>query len=219
QQDRSMAPGSRSSGAGRPPRRGAPRLRAGDAVVVRCPLLPMSLLATWAEQGGGAVPRLRAALGAIATAPEVREAIALSWPELDAALERWLADPGSARGRRAERALVRAISRMAGRPTPLGMAASVAVVPVGRETSLEVAPAAGCRRRARLDAELLGELAARLGGEPAVRARLRFEPNPTVRRAAGHLRFARLERRPGGIERRSRAVELPAEPWIERAPR
>src|SRR5947199_112784 len=66
-------------------------VRADDGIILRTPLLPMTLLAEWA-----ASPDPRKFLAAIAELPEVREALYVASPSLSNALDSWRTAPTSA---------------------------------------------------------------------------------------------------------------------------
>src|SRR5436190_13043556 len=143
--------------------------------VLRTPLLPYDELLDWAE--GLEAPRalgdlaeleralaadrarLRERLRAAVERPEVRDALFIASPDLDANLERWLADPDGERGRRAELALVRYFERMASRPTPFGLLAGCAVGTVADRTCLLLGGRSDYRRHTRLDMHFLYGLA------------------------------------------------------------
>jgi thiopeptide-type bacteriocin biosynthesis protein len=141
--------------------------------------------------------RLRARLRATFARPEVREALFLASPELAGVFHFWLEEPASARGRGIERALVRYLARMAGRPTPFGLFAGLSVGKVAESTRLTVAGRDSYRRASRLDLGYLFALVDRLAREPAIRKRLTYFPNSSIYRVGRHLRYveARLEGR------------------------
>jgi thiopeptide-type bacteriocin biosynthesis protein len=147
---------------------------------------------------------LRARLDALATRPEVLEAVFVASPSLADALEIWRREPDGKKGQRAERALVRYFLRMASRATPFGMFSGTSTVllapAVGQEgvappTLLTLEPRAAYRRHTRLDMDYLFALCEELERDPAMRRELRYRPNSSLYRAAGRLRYAeaRLE--------------------------
>ncbi len=133
--------------------------------------------------------RLRARLRALIERPEVREALFVASAELDAALERWRADPDGRRGRRVEAALVRYLARMTTRATPVGLLAGSSLGTIGPATRLHLEARDRYRRRTRVAVECLRRIAASLARDPAVRATLAYHPNPTAYRAAGRIRY------------------------------
>ena len=133
---------------------------------------------------------LRARLAAIVGRPEVREAIFVASPVLEASIDAWLTDPTSEAGQKTERSLVRYISRMATRPTPFGLFAGNTIGALGETTELELAPRAGYRRYTRIDGDYLSDLTDTLVRDPAVRQRLRYRPNSSLCQVAGRLRYA-----------------------------
>lgn len=159
-------------------------IRAGDGIVVRSPLLPMSYV-EWAS-----APDPRAYLAAVLELPEVREALFVASPSLYAALDSWKAAPTSANGARVEHSLVKYVSRMMGRSTPFGLFSAVSPGKLGRETKLELAPRSEYRRRTRLDNDYLFVLVGELVKSPEVRDKLTYRPNSSLYRSAGRLRYA-----------------------------
>src|SRR5438270_12684173 len=107
---------------------------AADALgffALRAPLLPFAALAAFGE--GLAAPaagpialeaalaedrdRSRRRLRELIAQPEVREALFIASPSLEAELPRWVEEPAGERGARVERALVRYAARVAARAT------------------------------------------------------------------------------------------------------
>ena len=193
-------------------RSGAPVLESAGFFVLRTPLLPQDELTAWSSGLGGGVQsdagatlaadraRLRQRLRAIVARPEVREALFLASPSLDASLAAWLEEPESPRGQKIERTLVRYFLRMTSRPTPFGLFAGCSVGTIGERTDLSMGPLASYRRHLRLDRAYLSALTERLGRDPAVRPGLRYRLNDSAYRAAGQLRYA--EARSDGTTRR-----------------
>ena len=160
-------------------------VRAGDGIVLRTPLLPLTALVEW-----GAAPDHRAYLAAVLELPEVREALFVASPSLTAALAGWKADPTSASGARVERSIVKYVARMMGRSTPFGLFSAVSAGVLGRETALELAPRTEYRRRTRLDNDYLFVLAGELANQPEAKRRLSYRPNDSIYRSAGRIRYA-----------------------------
>ncbi|HEY4307481.1 MAG TPA: lantibiotic dehydratase [Gemmatimonadaceae bacterium] len=133
--------------------------------------------------------RLRAGIAERLESRVILDAIHVASPDLEAALHYWRADPDSERGRRAERALVRYLSRMASRPTPFGLFAGNSVGVVAEQTSLELGPSSEYRRFTRLDSGYLFALIESLGKDPSLAATLRFRPNTTLMLSAGRWRY------------------------------
>ena len=156
--------------------------------VLRSPTLPFAVLA--AE---GDTATRRAALRLLVEDPVVREALFVASPELHAQIAAWLADPETASGVAVERALVRYVSRMAGRATPFGLFAAVSVGAIGTPgaaSDLALPGRGEANRHTRLDNDLLFALCADLVHDPACRARLRYRPNSSLYLAAARLRYA-----------------------------
>jgi thiopeptide-type bacteriocin biosynthesis protein len=183
-----------------------PEFRPSGSFVLRTPLLPRDLLDQWGE--GLAVPGagddrdqlaaaieadrrvLRARLVEIVARPEVREAIFVASPGLEASIDGWLADPTSESGQKTEKSLVRYVSRMAARPTPFGLFAGNTVGALAETTHLELATRDRYRRYTRIDGDYLSNLTDALVTDPAVRQRLLYRPNSSLCQVAGRLRYA-----------------------------
>ncbi len=157
---------------------------------LRTHLLPFDTLREWSGAG-----RLREGLQDLVRRPEVREALFVASPALDEVIDLWIRAPETDQGRRAERSLVKYLSRMAARPTPFGLFAGVASGEVGATTRFSVAPPNECRRHTRLDNEFLFALAEAVTKDAEVRARARYFPNDSLAFTAGHGRYteARVE--------------------------
>jgi hypothetical protein len=197
--------------------------------VLRTPLLPFDELEAWSagleapaaladpERLAAALAadreRLRARLREALARPEIREALFVASPNLEAALAVWHRDPGGKKGRRAEEALVRYFLRMTSRATPFGLFSGCSVGTVGGETWLTLAPRGAYRRHTRLDMDYLFALAEDLERSPALRGELRFHPNSSLYRAAGRLRYA--ESRLVGFQRIHQLVGVDATPYLE----
>src|SRR5581483_6382808 len=180
--------------------------------VLRTPLLPFDELVGWGQ--GAEAParpddpevlardraRLRERLRAIVERPEVREAIFVASPGLAGAVDAWMADPESTRGAKCERALVRYVSRMAGRATPFGLFAGVSTGTISDETALVLDARGRYRRATRLDAGYLVDVVGGLVAEPEFRERLRFAPNPSLYRCDDRRRY--VHSRPAADEGR-----------------
>lgn len=133
--------------------------------------------------------RHREELARIVARPEVREAIFVASPDLDAAIESWSRDPLSDRGMRAERALVRYVARMCTRPTPFGLFAGCSLGEIGGATQVQLGGVEQYRRSTRLDMEYVAALVAELERDPDVRRRLTYRPNSSLYTAAGRVRY------------------------------
>ncbi|MBK8006981.1 MAG: lantibiotic dehydratase [Gemmatimonadetes bacterium] len=182
-------------------------LAPSGAFCLRTPLLPFGLLAEWGA--GRDASAVRDALRRLARGPELREAILLASPALHDALTTWLDAPGTLpaeRQARVERAVIKYLTRLTTRPTPFGLFATVATGTVGRDTRLEVSPAAACRRHTRLDNALLFALAQALHADPAVVAAARFRPNDSLVFTAGRGRYT--EARPAASGHSFHLVEV-----------
>jgi thiopeptide-type bacteriocin biosynthesis protein len=183
-----------------------PEHRPTGGFVLRTPLLSRDELERWGD--GLAVPAagddaaalaaaleadravLRARLAELVARPEVREAIFVASPVLEASIDAWLAGPTSEAGQKTERSLVRYVSRMAARPTPFGLFAGNTVGALGETTRLELAARDGYRRYSRIDGDYLSKLTDALLADRAIRERLPFRPNSSLCKVAGRLRYA-----------------------------
>jgi thiopeptide-type bacteriocin biosynthesis protein len=174
--------------------------------VLRTPLLPFEELGRWGEgleatcfqpdtpEFASALQRdratLRARLGGLLQRPEVREALFVASPVLFESLEVWVREPGSERGEKVERSVVRYLARMAGRPTPFGLFAGYSVGELGEQTRLRLGPRASYRRHTRLDMDYACQLAEALARAPELRPHIPHRPTTSLYRASGRLRYA-----------------------------
>jgi len=199
--------------------------------VLRTPLLPFDLLQGWSAdltaaayhhemaQLAAVLPvdqqRLRERLRSAVEQPAVQEAIFVASPDLAAVLDQWRLAPESARGQKAEPALVRYWARMAGRATPFGLFAGCAVGTIGEETQLTIAAQSHYQRHTRLDMDYLFALAEHLSQDAAVQSTLDYRPNSSLYQVGAQLRFAEARQRD-----RTRAYQLTAvtvNPYVQTA--
>jgi thiopeptide-type bacteriocin biosynthesis protein len=186
-------------------------LRAGPGVVVRTPLLPLTTFVEWGSAPDAA--SARKFLAGLLELPEVNEAIYVASTSLHASIAAWREKPESVAGQRTERALVKYVSRMAGRSTPFGLFSGVSAGSLGRQTRIELAPRAEYRRRTRLDNDYLFVLVGELAKSVELRESLDYRPNTSVYRIAGRLRYAAA--RLDGKERRYHLVSVESTPYLE----
>jgi thiopeptide-type bacteriocin biosynthesis protein len=195
---------------------------------LRTPLLPFTDYLHWAS--GLAAPaagendaelaaaieadsqRLRAALRQIVDRPEVREAVYLASPSLEASLEHWQREPESERGRETEHVLVRYFQRMTHRGTPFGLFASHAVGRFDVGTQLDLASAT-LSRRTRFDRQYLGRVVAHFSRDRALRATQVFVVNCSLYQAAGRLRYTEFTTNESG-QREYRLVAVADSPHL-----
>ena len=157
--------------------------------------------------------RLRSRLERLLTRPEIREALFLASPSLEAGLATWRRDPDSKKGRRAEQSLVRYLYRMASRATPFGLFAGCSLGHPGEHTRLQLSPRAAYRRHTRLDMGYLFALCEDLGRDPELQRRLRYRPNSSLYLAAGRLRY--VEARRQGRSRSHHLVAVDTAGYLE----
>jgi hypothetical protein len=155
-----------------------------DFFVMRTPLLPFDEILAWSV----ATDR-RKHLRKIVLRPEVRDAIFVGSPDLEASIDLWLREPDSDRGKRIEHSLVRYFVRMAGRPTPFGLFAGCSTGSIGKETRLIFGDQSTCHRYTRLDMDYLTTLTEALSSDADLRKSLRYYPNSSLYRAANRIRY------------------------------
>jgi lantibiotic biosynthesis protein len=201
-----------------------------DFFVLRSPLLPYDDLSAWSadlaasgvldddEQLTTALAAdralLRSRLAEIIARPEVRDALYVASPDLDASVDDWLADPDSRRGRRVERALVRYLERMGARSTPFGLFAGCAVGRIGAETTFRLPARTEQRRHTRLDMLYLCGLIDALERDPLIRAQLRFRPSSSLYRLGDRWHW--IELTPNDARHSHRYQRRPTGPWLDR---
>jgi lantibiotic biosynthesis protein len=194
---------------------GDSRFVASDFFVLRTPLLPFDELLRWSEgleatsalhnpvrlEGALASDRsiLRKRLHAIMSRPEVREALFIASPDLEANFDVWMRDPESDRGRGLEQAIARYFLRMSGRATPFGLCAGCSVGRIGPATHLVLKDIATWQRHTRLDMDYLTSLTEALANNAGLRSVFTYRPNSSGYRAAARFRYA--ESRPEGKDR------------------
>jgi lantibiotic biosynthesis protein len=178
--------------------------------VLRTPALPFQTLTDWhtgaaAGKSGdnegrpdhaGIRSAFRSRLNDLLDKPYVREALFLASPDLDDSVDLWRRQPDTDRGRRAERGLVRYLSRMAGRCTPFGLFAGSAVGTVGDTSTLQLDERSSWRRRTRLDSHYLWTLLEHLGKDAAIRECETYFPNSSLCELASRYQYT--EHRQGG---------------------
>lgn len=193
---------------------------------LRTPLLPFDEFLRWADGLSSTAvvddaPALEAALAAdrdlqrrrlrdLVARPDVREALFLASPDLDAAIPRWLEAPESERGQRAERALVKYFSRMAGRATPFGLFAGTSAGRIGDVTRLVLDESHTIQRHSRLDSDFLFAVADAIARDRVLREGLPLRPNSTLYESRDRLRY--VEVRLDGKERTYHLVSVESAP-------
>ncbi|MCG3138039.1 MAG: Nisin biosynthesis protein NisB [Phycisphaerae bacterium] len=203
--------------------------RTSGFFVVRTPQLPYETLLQWGSglqsaAAGEDEERLTAALAAdgqllrerlrqLIEQPEVREAIFVASPSLDASLDQWFKEPSGERGQKVERSLVRYLVRMAGRPTPFGLFSGCAYGRIAEQTHFRLAPCREYRRLTRLDMDYLTTLCEALNRDPELKQALIYFPNSSIYQAAGRVRY--VETRMGESGRSHHLVAVETTPYLD----
>lgn len=178
--------------------RPASRLVPTGFFVLRTPLLSFDTLAGHAVEGRP--DDRRKALAAVLRRPEIREAIHLASPRVEAAIDGWLGNPHTGESRRLEPVLAAYALRAATRPAPFGIFAgwtTGTVGPSGASTGLRLQGLGRYRRSSRLDMDHLVQLAAAVATDPERRWRLPHRSNSSLHGAAGRLHLAASRYRDG----------------------
>ncbi|MGH9005444.1 MAG: lantibiotic dehydratase, partial [Acidimicrobiia bacterium] len=180
--------------------------------VLRTPLLPFDELAAWGEdlesprtltsgdpaRLGAALAadreRLRARLGELISRPEVRHAVSIASPRVEAAIDAWAADPTGPAGTGLEPVLVAYLARATSRPTPFGLFAGWTTGTLGTCTNLGLGPRSGYRRQSRIEMDVLWALSEAVGCDPRLRDGFEYRPNPTLFEVRGRLRYIEARR-------------------------
>ncbi|MEW6472629.1 MAG: lantibiotic dehydratase [Actinomycetota bacterium] len=176
--------------------------------VVRTPLLPFDTLT--GLPGDRRSPGDRDWLAAVLARPEIREAIHLASPRVEAGIDRWLADPDADDSRRLEPVLVSYVLRAASRPTPFGLFAgwtTGTIGAAGSRTGLRLAELGRYRRHSRLDLDYVAELSDAVGRDRLLRRSLLHRPNSSLHESAGRLHLAVSRYRDGRRSHHLVAVE------------
>jgi lantibiotic biosynthesis protein len=127
---------------------------------------------------------VRARLRDILTRPVVRHALFVASPSLEVGLTRWFAQPESKDGRQAERAVMRYLARMCGRPTPFGLFSGFSVGTIAEEpsasTDLVLAGLPHYRAHTRIDYETLSAWVEDLTGRTELASALPVTANTSL---------------------------------------
>lgn len=162
--------------------------------VLRTPLLSFDEALAWTD-GSSDRDTLRKRLLETWQRPEVREAVFLASPDLDAALAR---SAESATPDKQLLSLSAYFARMTSRATPFGLFAGSSVGTIAERTQLDLAPRCTYRRHTRLDMDYLARLVHGLEQDPVVRQRLQYQPNNSLYRAGARLHYAEARQHAGG---------------------
>jgi thiopeptide-type bacteriocin biosynthesis protein len=199
--------------------------RPHGSFALRAPLLPFDALASLSgdleapaatdDVAGAAtrdVERTRAGLRDAFRRPEVREALFLASPKLEAGLDDWLEKETAGPPTKYEQALFRYFARMSSRPTPFGLFAGVATGTLGGSTEMRIGELSEHRRTTRPDMHFLTALVEAMEASPAIARSLVLRPNSSLYRVGGRLRFAAHSMRRG--KRSYRLVALDETPAL-----
>jgi len=202
---------------------------------LRTPMLPIQELTAWSEGLTAAktweseatadvlenawkqdVQTVRGRLRAILTRPEVRHALYVASPSLQAGIEHWQRDPDSKKGLQAERALVRYFVRMAARSTPFGLFSGYSVGQIAEKadsTALVLEPRSQYRLCCRLDFDYLFALTTALRQDPALEMELRYWPNSSLHKVADAWYYT--ESRMSDTKRTHHLVKIMSDAYLE----
>ncbi|MBU6142111.1 thiopeptide-type bacteriocin biosynthesis protein [Patescibacteria group bacterium] len=144
-----------------------PRYEPCDFLAVRAPMLPVDVYFSLSNA---------AELRSLAARPDIRRALAIGSPDLEAALDKWLRS--EKQDAHLESRLLRFLIRMSTRPTPYGLFAGVALAHWGK-TDISLSEA-GFSTRTRPDMEWLLGFVRELEERPEIRASLSYFVNPGV---------------------------------------
>jgi thiopeptide-type bacteriocin biosynthesis protein len=204
-------------------------LRPSGFFALRAPLLAFDELARLSddlvaigaatESSGSAVAGdLRAVeerLVALVRRAEIREALFVASPSLDAAIEAWLADRTSPRAQGVALIVLRYVARMAARSTPFGLFSGCSVGGLGAaETRLALGPFA---RHTRLDMHYLCALTDALERDATLRARLIYRPSSGLYASGAQLRYAEARVDPTTRERSYHLVSVERTEYLDAA--
>lgn len=156
---------------------------------------------------------LRQRLQRMVRDPILREALFLASPDLTEALRHWYADPQSTKGRRAERTVVKYVSRLCGRSTPFGLFAGCSVGRLGSKTRIATLPPENYIRHTRPDMDYLCNLAAVLIGDPTIARLLTYTKNTSLYVATGRLHYC--EARQKGKQRSYHLVAVDQTAYLD----
>ena len=203
--------------------------------VIRSPLLPFSELIEWGHgtrsralwQKGAAdeciqqvweqdAHLLRERLLRIIERPEIEHALYVASGSLELGIDRWKNNPRDKRSLRAERAVVRYFSRMAGRPTPFGLFSGCSTGEVtlekGAVSNLALAGQLSYRLSCRLDFDYLYALTSALQRDRTIAEALRYWPNASLHRIGDSWHY--LESRVAGPNRSHHLVKVEADRYV-----
>jgi thiopeptide-type bacteriocin biosynthesis protein len=171
--------------------------------VLRTPLLPVNELL---QLSGGILPlssmtpealheaialqraETRTRLRALATSPEIGEALYVATADFAGRVREWIDAPDPANAR-LELALLRYLLRMTTRATPFGLFAGCSVGTIGDTTDIALDSRSAYRRVTRFDSEYLARVRDLAVGDSTVRDELRCFPNSSLALLGGAYRY------------------------------
>jgi thiopeptide-type bacteriocin biosynthesis protein len=127
----------------------------------------------------------------------IREALFVASSSLEESIPAWLETPHSEWGQRVEHALVRYLSRMAGRATPFGLFASHGLGRWGTTSQLRVGGRNTLRKHTRIDMDYVWTLVEKVRAQPEVRRALRYVPNSSLHATQAQYRYIEAREREG----------------------
>jgi lantibiotic biosynthesis protein len=180
------------------------RVRHSGFFVLRTPLLPFDDYLTWTECAPPSsndaedneawharAGRLRTVLKEIVNRVDVRQALYLASPSLEASLKGWLENPETKKGIQTERALVRYFTRMASRPTPFGLFAgySIGIISEKAPWAVRLASRQSYSLSTTLSFKALFEIAMSAQNSPSLEDHLLLFPTSTLRKDGQTCQF------------------------------
>lgn len=202
----------------------SPQVTATGAAL-RVPLLSFNVLLDWTSgttAAGAPATELSAALVAdrahltlglsqLFEDARLQASLRIAAPTVYEEMRRWQ-EQGGQPSSRLRRTLVSYLSRAGGRATPFGTFAACGRLRLGPTTNLVMAEPAARPRRSSLDFGLLEAIVQSLASEPDVRDQMVVQPNSTIYRMAGRLRYAVSSVDSEGVRRHHLAATVATRP-------
>jgi thiopeptide-type bacteriocin biosynthesis protein len=184
--------------------------------VLRTPLLPFDEFVRWGELPRqediagldhiataqivweGDIKFLRQRLREIVDRPEIRYALYIGSPSLEASIDYWIQNPDSKKGLQTERALVRYFGRMTGRPTPFGLFSGCSVGASGNTNgvvrdALLLQSRSQYRLSLRLDFQCIAAFANALRTIPEIAEDIAYRPNSSLHKTGDIWHYLQLQ--------------------------